>query len=43
MTRKPLTAKEVKAGAWRQSGLYAAQPGGNGAVVANTSAVAAAG
>ena len=26
MSRKPLTAKEVKAGGWRQSGLYAAQP-----------------
>ena len=35
MQKKPLTAKEVKAGGWRQSGLYAAQPGGNGAVVAS--------
>lgn len=39
MTRKPLTAKEVKAGAWKQSGLYAAQPGGNGVVMASTPAV----
>ena len=37
--RKPLTAQEVKAGAWKRSGLYAASPGSNGAVIANTSAV----
>ena len=38
MNRKPLTAKEVKAGGWRQSGLYAAQPGGTGTVVASAPA-----
>ncbi len=34
--RKPLSAQEVKAGAWKRSGLYAAQPGGNGAILAST-------
>ena len=38
MQRKPLSAQEVKAGAWKRSGLYAAQPGSNGAVMAGTSA-----
>ncbi len=38
MTREALTAKEVKVGAWKQSGLYAAQPGGNGVVMANSPA-----
>ncbi len=39
LQKKPLTAQEVKAGAWRRSGLYAAQPGSNGAVIANAAAV----
>ena len=38
MTRKPLTATEVKAGGWKHSGLYAAQPGGNGVVMASAAA-----
>ena len=33
MTKKALTAKEVQAGAWRRSGQYAAQPGGQGAMI----------
>ncbi len=34
MQRKPLTAKEVQAGAWKGSGLYATVPGSNGGVIA---------
>ena len=36
--RKPLTAQQVKAGAWKSSGLYAAQPGGNGVVMTSSPA-----
>lgn len=43
MQRKPLSAKEIQAGAWKRSGLYAAGPGSNGAVIASTPIAAQAG